>query len=291
MQTDTTNPVEGEALPSSEAFEENMNDSVSTTEQAASQETDGDSDDQREAEEQFEEVERNGKKAIIPTWLKPELLMQADYTRKTQELAAARRALETERESVQQISQAELSAYTNLQVIDRQIDHFAKTDWNAAFDGDAAAAQKAFIQFQLLKDARRETTGYIEQLRSQRISREQQQTAKRLEDCNAEVAKHLSDWSAATAAKLKQEGMQHFGFSAEDVDGIDDPRIILALHAAVRWKDHEDKLRKAEAFEKQQAVKPAAKPSGGGAPPAGLDDQLSAEEWLRRRNNQLRKRT
>lgn len=290
MQTDTTNPVEGEALPSSEASEENMKDSVSTTEQAASREIDRDSDDRRETGEQFEEVERNGKKATIPAWLKPELLMQADYTRKTQELAASRRAFEAERDAASHVNQAERSAEANLILIDRQIDHFSKLDWNAAYDGDAAAAQKSFIQFQLLKDARRETLGFLDQLRAQRISKEQQETAKRLEECDSAMAKHLPEWSPSAAAKLKQEGMRYFGFPADDLDGIDNPRILLALHAAVQWKDHLAKQQKAEALERQVQVIPAARPGKGSAPSAGLDDRLSAEEWLRRRNEQVRQR-
>jgi hypothetical protein len=38
-----------------------------------------------------------------------------------------------------------------------------------------------------------------------------------------------------------------------------------------------------------QQVQPAASVKARGAPPAGLDDRLSPDEWVRRRNAQLRK--
>src|SRR4051794_25376107 len=44
--------------------------------------------------DETEEVERGGKTYRVPKALKGELMMHADYTRKTQEVAATRRALE-----------------------------------------------------------------------------------------------------------------------------------------------------------------------------------------------------
>jgi hypothetical protein len=42
--------------------------------------------------------------------------------------------------------------------------------------------------------------------------------------------------------------------------------------------------------ETQQAVVPAAKVRGGSPPIKGLSDKLGAEEWARRRNEQVAKR-
>jgi hypothetical protein len=44
-----------------------------------------------------EEIEHEGRKYLVPKALKPLLLMQADYTRKTQEVAEQRRAVMAER--------------------------------------------------------------------------------------------------------------------------------------------------------------------------------------------------
>jgi len=256
-----------------------------------SSEPDGnDDDDEDEADEdRFEEIERNGRKATIPAWLKPELMMQADYTRKTQELADARRAFESERKEVQQLTQAELSAHANLNSIDLQIEQFSKVDWSAWQGNDPVAAQNAFARFQLLQNARRETLGYLGSLQEERGSRAQQESEARFQECAAELARDLNDWSPELSAKLRDFGQRHYGFSIEELDGIDDARAIKALHAAYQWEQHRAGQRRAEQHAVAQAVRPAVK-VGGAAPKSGLDDRLSAEEWLRRRNAQVRKR-
>src|SRR5687768_12106596 len=105
-ELETTNPVEGDALPSVEVEEHEA--------PAGQDELETPVEDEEPDEEPFEEIERNGRKATIPAWLKPELMMQADYTRKTQELAETRRAFEAERAAAEQLSGAELSAQANL---------------------------------------------------------------------------------------------------------------------------------------------------------------------------------
>jgi len=245
--------------------------------------------DEAIADDELEEIERGGRRAKIPTWLKPELMMRADYTRKTQELAEMRRAFEAQRDTVQHAGQAELSAQANLTLIDRQIGQFDRVDWNGWHESEPFEAQKAFAQYQLLKDARTQTLGYLGSLREERTLREQQDSAKRLEEGAAELARDLKDWSPQTAAKLLDFGQRHFGVSKEDLDGIDDPRLVKVLHAAFQWEEHQQKQKRAQSHAAAQTARPAAR-VGGASPKSGLDDRLSAEEWLRRRNEQLRKR-
>jgi hypothetical protein len=51
------------------------------------------------------------------------------------------------------------------------------------------------------------------------------------------------------------------------------------------------KTKKAQAIQKQQEVVPAAKATGNRnpIPPGKLDDRLSTDEWIKRRNEQVRK--
>ncbi len=293
-EIETAASVDGEAMHADTAasggtegsFRQHQSE-LTPEEEAREDEADSAIGDERA--EELEEIERNGRRAKIPAWLKPELMMQADYTRKTQELADARRAFEAQRDTIQQASAAELSAHANLTMIDRQIGQYSKVDWNAWYESDAPAAQKAFAQFQLLKDARAQTLGYLGSARQERTIREQQESARRLEEGVAELARDIKDWSPTTAAKLLDFGQQQYGFSREDLDGIDDPRLVKVLHAAFQWEEHQKQQRRAQSHAAAQTTRPAEK-VGGAAPKPGLDDRLSAEEWLRRRNEQLRKR-
>src|SRR5690349_1139844 len=88
-----TNPAPGEVAPAAE---------VETDEEIAATETDleteGEEGEAAQPEpDETEEVEHEGKKYKIPKPLKGALLMQADYTRKTQEVAEQRKQVEAER--------------------------------------------------------------------------------------------------------------------------------------------------------------------------------------------------
>ena len=104
----TTNPVEGEdnapaILPDTQEVD---------TEGQDEQQLD-DEGNAIDPPDDGEEIEHEGRKYLVPAALKPLLLMQADYTRKTQEVAEQRRAVQAERQALHQTSQAELDAYAH----------------------------------------------------------------------------------------------------------------------------------------------------------------------------------
>jgi len=288
-ETETTNPVEGEALPALEVDQEA--DSSTELEGPAfePQRDEFGNPIEEGPDDELEEIERDGKRAKIPSWLKPELMMQADYTRKTQELASARRAFEAERQNAQHASEAERSIEVRLALIDEQIDQCAAIDWRAWHENDPAEAEQAFAQFQALDEARAEATDFLTAFQQDRAFREQQDSAMRLEHGAAVLARDIADWSPQTAAKLVEFGQNHYGFSLEDLSGIDDPRLVKVLYAACKWEDHQKQQRRAQSHADAQTTRPAARVTGA-TPRSGLDDRLSAEEWMRRRNEQVRRK-
>ena len=134
---DTTNPAEAEDVNTEveaevETNEPELDDFGNPVEAEA------------EGEDELEEIERDGKRYKIPAALKPELMMQADYTRKTQELAAERKAIADQRSMVEQASEAELNAYAAVWNIDQQLAAYQKLDWDAWADKAPLELQKAF---------------------------------------------------------------------------------------------------------------------------------------------------
>lgn len=251
---------------------------------------DGNPIEDHAVDDDYEEIERDGKKAKVPAWLKPELMMHADYTRKTQEVAEARRAFEAERQSATEADEQELSARANISLIDRQLAQFAQVNWNQFNDSDPFEAQKAFQQFQLLKDARGSAESFLTQAQAQRTERQTQETAKLVQEGAAVLARDIPGWSPDLSAKLQAFGTKAYGLSGSEFDNILDPRAVKLLHAAYQWDQYEAKNKKAQSIQRQQEVTPAATVGRASAPPKGLDDRLSADEWTRRRNEQLRKR-
>lgn len=292
---DTTNPVDG-GDTSSDDDTATTETEVETEDTEQELDEDGNPIEPEEPAEEEEEIDLDDDlKLKLPKSqaekLRQAALRQADYTRKTQELAEARKAFEAERQTYQQAGADEMNARAQLVNIDSQIARYQQVDWNAWFDADPFEAQKASHHLNALKDAKAQTQGYVAQLSEQRTIQQQQETAKRLEEGAAELAKAIPEWSPAHAAKLVEAGQKHFGFSKEDLDGIIDPKLVLALDAAVKWFEHQAKQKTAKTVQKQQEIVPAAKASSKGvAPKTTLRDDLSAEEWMRRRNAQLAKR-
>lgn len=287
-EIETTNPVEGADAPETE---------VETEAQETETQFDDDGnpiEDQAEEEDEIEVDEET--KLKLPKSqaekLRQAMLRQADYTRKTQELAESRKAFEAERQAISQADENEMKGRAALLSIENRLAEYQKINWSAWQQSDPFAAQEAFTQYQLLKDAKSQVSTHLDTMKQERTLREQQEAAKRLEEGAAKLSEAIKDWSPQKAAKLLDVAQKDYGFSKEDMDGIDDHRVILVLNDAAAWREHQAQQKKAQATQKQAAVQPAAKASSGGSPvkPGALDDRLSAEEWLRRRNAQLAKR-
>ena len=244
--------------------------------------------------EEEEEIDLDDLKLKLPKSeaekVKLAILRQADYTRKTQELAEARKAFDAERQSTAQADEGELNARANIALIDRQLAQYQQVNWAQFNDNDPFEAQKAFQNYQLLKDARTTGVTFLQTAQAERTGRQQQETATRLQDGSAELVRDIPGWSPELSAKLVDFGTRKFGLSKADFDGVDDPRAVKLLHAAYQWEQHQDKTKKAQSIQKQQEVTPAATVGRASAPLKGLDDRLSADEWMKRREAQLRKK-
>jgi hypothetical protein len=242
--------------------------------------------------------------------LKEGALRQADYTRKTQELAEQRKSFETQRQAQQQMDAVETMARGDLANTNAQINQYEQFDWAAARANAQAIDSENFDRaqmdqldahwqnYQLLK-SRQQKIGQLLAIKAQeRQSREQQSrqqldaaVAKLLDEGTPELKKAIPDWSRAKAATLTESMVKHYGIPRDEFDGIDDPKLYMVMADATAWREHQTKQKKAKTIEKQQEVVPAAKASAGksAVAPGKLDDRLSPEEWVKRRNAQLSK--
>lgn len=291
MDTDTTNLVGGEDTADD-----------ATLNAGTEVEAEGDSFDSAEFDEdgnpvdgpsEDEEIELDDLKLKVPKdqaqKVKEALLRQADYTRKTQEVAEARKALESEKQQFQNASQEELGVAATAINIANQLAAFNQVNWDAWEAEDPFEAQRGWRQFQQLKDTHGQALGRLNQLRTARVSAQQQEIATRVEQTKAALSKDIPGWSEDLKAKLNDFGAKEYGFTADELADMNiDPRIAKVLHAAFEHSQAKSKAKTAQRHLTAQQVEPAATTKARTAPPTGLDDRLSTEEWMRRRNAQLR---
>ena len=281
MQDDVTNPVAD-------------NDVVPAQEVAAQPEPDdydeADIQEGVDAEDEEVEVEREGKKYRVPKALEKELLLQSDYTRKTQALAEQRKAVEAQEAMIRQRAEfqetfaKDVAKFHNVQ---DQLAQYEKVDWNTLRQTNPDQANALFQQYVLLKDQRDNIGRDLSQKQQQRQLEEQQETAKRIEQGRAELAKRIPNWSPEQAKELADFGVKSFGFTPEEIGSIADPRAVEALYYAKIGKQFLDKQRAQASKPQQPEAQPV--PQVGAkrtAPTTNLYRITDPEKWAEIRNKQ-----
>lgn len=231
------------------------------------------------------ELELDGEVYTLPAALKGCVLRQADYTRKTQELAEHRRALEAEREAVIGEARAQRGMggdRLRLAAIDHQLDEFQGVDWQAFGAGDPEGARVAWSAFQRLGGAR-ERLAYAVAHHDERESlRAAREAAQAMAETGRTLSREIDGWSPEVAAKLVDYA-QAFGVTLEELAEAADPRLWKLLHKA--WRA--DQANQGDAAAEARALRPAVVVSGGGAGGGGPRAELGTKEWMRRRNEQV----
>ncbi len=301
--TEATNPVSDEDVHASEET------GVAQAHDGEGEQIETGDNPEGTADDESEELEHDGQKFRLPkevaAAIKPSLMMHADYTRKTQQIAEERKAIEAARSQIgvanQEVIDLRASIITEerrAKALDEQIEEYKKVSpaqWAHWQTQDPAAAASAWHQYQALRDARTEAAQAVEAgrrtlseketaaLETQRVQR-----AKQIEEGQAVLARDIKGWGPELAGKLADFAERDFGVSRQELAQITDPRFIKLLHRAYSETQAAKTKQAATRVQAAAAVKPTPKVGGTTIPPKGLDDRLSPEEWMRRRNEQVR---
>jgi len=246
----------------------------------ADQSNDTDGDTQGVDPEVFEEVEYEGKKYALPPELKDAILRQADYTRKTQELAQTRQQAEqtfAQQQARIEAERANIQAVARLTALDDRLQQYASVDWDQLEITNPDLANSEYRKFQRLKDSRTQFVAQIQQHEGQRAMQEQQETARQLQDANEALSREIKGWSPEYAQSLR-EVAKSLGAKEEQLNGIREPWIVKALHAQ---KVLAEMTKKAGAAAPAVAAKPVRTISGGNAKATVDPDKMSIEDWMR----------
>ncbi len=234
-----------------------------------------------EAEDLFE-LELDGQVHVLPGALKGAFLRQADYTRKTQELAEQRRALEAERQALARRGDGGGSEdEQRLTVLDHYLAEFQDVDWQAYEAQDPQGARRLWAKFEDLAHTRERLAEAVAHGRSRAELERARSAAERMAETGRTLSQEIEGWSPETAGKLV-EYAQAFGVTLEELAEAADPRLWKLLHKA--WRA--DQASQQDVASRAQAVRPAVRVSGAAAGAGGVRDELGTKEWMARRNEQ-----
>ena len=243
-------------------------------------------DGEEPEDEDLFELELDGQVHVLPGALKGAFLRQADYTRKTQELAEQRRALEAERQALTGERKALSGAAADratLAALDRQLEAFEGVDWRSLAQEDPQRAQALWSSFQETQELRQEFAAALSQHEGREELRAAREAAERMAQTGRTLAQEIDGWSPETAAKLVAYA-QAFGVTMEELAEAADPRLWKILHKA--WRA--DQASQQETALQAQAVRPAVQVAGA-VSGGGVRDDLGTREWMARRTEQTRR--
>lgn len=191
--------------------------------------------EEEEAEADLVEIDVDGQTYKVPEALKDKIMLQADYTRKTQEVAEQRKQVEVAQAQLQQAAELQkqsLAEYAQLMALDTSLQQYNQIDWNALYESDPA-------EFVRLKEARRDLIdqrgGLANQITAKQQEQYQQQTQARMkliEDGKSVLAREIPNWSSEYAKTLTNYAVEKFGFTVEEMSDIIDPRAVKVIHTA-----------------------------------------------------------
>ena len=282
--------------------EEEQLDEVEEPEEEAeqSEELEGDDeepteDEEVEADEDSEEQPKslklkiNGEELEKPLDEVIALAQQGlDYTKKTQEVAEQRKALEEYAQTVQvqeqvfmqqvQLQNALIGDVAELTAVDKQLAQFNDVNWQELSDNDFVEAQKLFFTFNQLQQKRSTLATELEAKAQQVQQTQAKRMQEQIERGKEILAKEIPNWSRETTQELITIG-KDYGFTDDELGTIIDPRHVKVLHDAMQWRKlQKNSVAKNKVSQAKPVVKPGAK-----------DTKQEATSATRQTREQLRK--
>lgn len=230
----------------------------SESEQDEDEGTEYEEDDEQPEDATLEDFEVDGKQYKIPSDLKPYILRQQDYTRKTQEVAELRKATEAIRASAEQ---AGTQYMQGLQVLQQAYQAALPQPPNQALlDDDPLEYMRQERHYNAA--VQRLNAVQAEQQRAAQLMQSQEQALRQqaLREAVKQLPDLIPEWRDKARAKKEipqlAEYLKGNGFSDEEVNLGTDPRAFKLA-------------RKAWLFDQMMAQKKATRPVASKSAPAG----------------------
>lgn len=177
-----------------------------------------------------EDINFNGKDYKLPKEIADAVKsMRADYTHKTEDVAAQRREIEAKAQFLRGFEQEAIQ----LETAKSTLQQYRQIDWNVLNENDPIKAQQLMAQYVQLRDQVGELESTVAQKRDFMHHAEQQEIAKRMQESETILKRDIKEWSPELESKLQRFAIDRFGFDSEDVKRSKaDSRLYKLIHLA-----------------------------------------------------------
>lgn len=228
----------------------------------------------------------NGKKYQIPKALEGGLLKNKDYTTKTQEAAALKKALEQREAAIEERYKAtdeELDARADLRTVTKTLEQYAALtpeDWAAHEATDFAATQAAWRQYTMLKDQKAALEEKVSKAQAERTGAAEQSLATRVQETLAHAQKAIPGWKPDTIPKLVEFATE-LKIPEDAIKANWSPTFVDLLYRAQIGDQLLKKQATAPKLPPTQPAKPLATVNGKSTPAARGDLQsMEMEDYV-----------
>lgn len=277
-----TESVDTDTLPESTEGEVEDQDEADLYEATDDSDNDDSDNSEDEPEPEYAEVEWNGKKYSVPADLKDGFMFQSDYTRKTQEVAEQRKAVEARQAEIEhqaQVQREHIQDVAELTAMDRQIEAYDQIDWRQLQQADQAEFMRLDWERRQLVEQRNSKSEQLSRKQQEALAKQQQDVAKLREEGLAALQREIPDWSDETARAVSEYGMKQAGFTEREIASVIDPRMVKVLDKARRFDQLQAKAREKPKVEQKpvtpiRARKASARSDVGRMTPAEMAKHL-----------------
>jgi hypothetical protein len=237
------------------------------------------SESESEPQEEVEEVEYEGSRYQVPKPLKKAIMQEADYTRKTQEIAEKRQLLEQSQSNLQlvmmenEFHQSVAEEVHNLKSLDKHIEALEQTDYNQ-MDSDSIVRHLASIQ--KAKAIRDQLSTKINHAHAEFKDRFGKQLTEARAKAKDLLSKTVPGYSPESFTEARKYGSD-LGFPEQVLDSIEaDPKAARVLYEAMSYR----KLVASKAAAVKKLDAPVVKPGSSKPMPAEVKDKLNYRKQL-----------
>lgn len=262
-----------------------------------------------------EEIDVEGEKFSIPRKVREAIAkpFQADYTRKTQEVADGRRALDSDRENFTKAQESRQKHFedaakvyavnSQISALDAQINQYSQVNWTQLAQENPDAYQQHRVNYDNLRDRKAALTQERDTAARAWTQKEQEyaeqsnrERGERIAKAQAEMPKLIEGFNSDLEQKLKKFGNDQ-GLSDKDMAEaiIQNPKFAKLIHIAFKAEEAAKAAKTQQTFDQQQQAKPVTRIGGSGGSAArrttdSSGDALSADEWVKRERERMRKK-
>ena len=264
-----------------------------------SQEYDAEYEGDRESEDEADEqgdasfdilaatVEVDGEEITVEE-LKRGNLRHRDYTRKTQELAEARREMAAQAEEIEreraQYAQMLPALQERLQQPVEQ-----EPDWDTLYDTDPTMAAKAERQWRKQQEERAAQLEAVQTERQRMAQLEQQRMdqmqARYFEEQRQILPEIIPEWRDTSVASKEAKDLRSFllneGFTEQDVNGLTNATLVKLARKAMLYDQGQTRATEAKQKPKTQKPRKTLKAGSRGSQPKPRSEQQQALQRAR----------